>query len=290
MSILSYVRTTATVTILAIIIPFFIGCASDKDSDIDYVEQPVEELYNYGMDLMIDKEYTKAIKELSTVEQQHPYSKWAVRSQLMVSYAYYELNKFDDAIDSLNFFIQLHPGNKDVDYAYYLKALCYYEQIPDVERDQKSAELAFKSLQELIDRFPNSTYARAARLKLDLVKDHLAGKEMLIGRQYESKKQYLAAINRYSNVINDFQNTNHVSEALYRLIECYEILGLSDEAKKIAAILGHNYPGDLWYSNSYKLIKAVELENDFKLNQKKKDDSWFNRPYLIDYADRPIDP
>jgi len=229
------------------------ACAGNNDQ---YIERPVETLYNIAMDDMADESYARAAKEFDEVERQHPYSVWASKAQLMAAYAHYQHNKFDDAITALDRFIQLHPSHKDVAYAYYLKALCYYEQIADVERDQKNTEQALKFLQEVVDRFPTSRYARDAKLKLDLTRDHLAGKEMAIGRYYQSQHMYLASINRYRKVVDNYQTTTHIPEALERLTECYTALGLGDEAKKIGAVLGYNYPGSDWYLDSYTLIEG----------------------------------
>lgn len=256
MSILSYTRTVATVFALAVVLPILGGCAADDTKD-NYKERPVEELYNDAADLLRDEEYDKAAKAFDEVERQHPYSVWATKAQLMSAYSYYVHNKYDDAINALDRFIQLHPGHKDVAYAYYLKALCYYEQIADVARDQKMTENAMQALQEVVDRFPNSKYARDAKLKVDLARDHLAGKEMAIGRWYQGQQQYLAAINRYRVIVDKYQTTTHVPEALERLTECYETLGLKEEARDTAAVLGYNYPGDLWYGDTYNLVEGI---------------------------------
>jgi len=232
------------------------ACAAEEPK---YVEKPVEELYNTAVDLMQQQEYTKAAAAFDEVERQHPYSVWATKAQLMAAYSQYQKNGYDDAIIALDRFIQLHPSHIDVPYAYYLKALCYYEQISDVGRDQKMTDLAAKALQDLITRFPNSKYARDASLKLDLTRDHLAGKEMEIGRYYQAQKQYLAAINRFKLVIDNYQTTTHVPEALHRLVEAYEALGLVEEARKTAAILGHNFPGSEWYIDSYELVEGTQV-------------------------------
>ncbi|CAA7616335.1 Outer membrane protein assembly factor BamD [Candidatus Terasakiella magnetica] len=229
------------------------ACSGDKKDD--YVERPVEELYNEAMDLLDKDEYYKAAQTFEEVDRQHPYSVWATKAQLMAAYALYERNKYDDAILGLDRFIQLHPGNKDVAYAYYLKGLCYYEQISDVRRDQKMTEQALKILQEVVDRFPTSPYARDARLKVDLARDHMAGKEMTVGRQYLKLKQYLAALNRFKVVTEQFQTTTHVPEALHRMVEIYSILGLETEAQRTAAVLGHNFPGSEWYTDSFAIVE-----------------------------------
>lgn len=231
------------------------GCSDSKDEDT-YVEKPVEALYNEAMDDIDHDEYYKAAKAFDEVERQHPYSVWATKAQLMGAYALYERNKYDDAIVGLDRFIQLHPGNKDTPYAYYLKGLCYYEQITDVSRDQKMTEQALKTLQEVIDRFPTSRYARDAKLKVDLTRDHLAGKEMAIGRYYLRERQYLAALNRFKTVVDQFQTTTHVPEALERMVEVYSALGLRDDAKRTAAVLGANFPGSEWYQDAYTLVET----------------------------------
>lgn len=230
------------------------GCATGVEKK-EYVEEPVEDLYNAAIDHMQIGEFSKSTAKFDEVERQHPYSVWATKAQLMAAYAYYQANRYDEGIVALDRFIQLHPANKDISYAYYLKALSYYEQISDVARDQKMTQLALASLQELISRFPNSKYSRDAKLKLDLTYDHLAGKEMEIGRYYHSQGQYLGAINRFKIVVDKFQTTTHVPEALHRMTEGYFALGLPSEARKTAAVLGHNYPGSEWYIDSYQMME-----------------------------------
>ncbi|MGE5505208.1 MAG: outer membrane protein assembly factor BamD [Actinomycetota bacterium] len=239
-------------TTVAVLVFGLAACSSGKEET--YVERPVEDLYNEAMDLLDKNEYYRGAKAFEEVERQHPYSVWATKAQLMNAYALYERNKYDEAIISLDRFIQLHPGHKDVAYAYYLKGLCFYEQITDVGRDQKVTEQALKNLQEVVDRFPSSPYARDAKLKVDLTRDHLAGKEMNIGRWYQRQQQYLAAVNRFKVVVDQFQTTTHVPEALHRMVEVYMALGLTDEAKRTAAVLGHNFPGSDWYEDTYRLL------------------------------------
>jgi outer membrane protein assembly factor BamD len=228
------------------------ACGGSKDEV--YIEKPVDDLYNKAMDAMVDERYSNAAKTFDQVESQHPYSVWATKSQLMEIYAHYEDGKYDDAIIAADRFIQLHPGHRDVAYAYYLKAICYYMQIVDVGRDQKLTELALKSLDDVVRRFPDSKYARDAKLKLDFTRDHLAGKEMEIGRYYLNRQEYLAAMNRFKRVIDNYQTTTHVPEALERLVECDLALGLTKEAKENAAVLGYNYPGSHWYGDAYALV------------------------------------
>ena len=230
------------------------GCAVGVEKKV-YVEEPVEDLYNSAIDLMLEGKFRTSTTKFDEVERQHPYSVWSTKAQLMAAYAYYQANRYDEGIVALDRFIQLHPANKDISYAYYLKALSYYEQISDVSRDQKMTQLALTSLRELTSRYPNSKYSRDAKLKLDLTYDHLAGKEMQVGRYYHTQRQYLAAINRFKVVVEKYQTTTHVPEALHRMTEGYYALGLLGEARKTAAVLGHNYPGSKWYINSYEMIE-----------------------------------
>src|SRR5579863_4346978 len=228
------------------------ACGSaDKDK---YVEKPVEQLYNAAMNQLLDEEYEKAAKAFEEVERQHPYSVWATKAQLMSAYSLYEAGKYDESVAAAERFISLHPGHRDIAYAYYLKALDYYVQIADVGRDQKTTQQAMTALNEVVRRFPESKYGRDARLKIDLVRDHLAGKEMEIGRYYERQGSYLAAVNRFKRVVDQYQTTTHVPEALERLTECYLGLGLTDEAQRTAAVLGYNYPGSAWYDSTYALL------------------------------------
>jgi len=248
------------------------GACSDSKKDV-YVDRPVEELYNQAMDKFIDSDYGGAAKDFDEVDRQHPYSVWATKAQLMSAYSLYQSNKFDESTVALDRFIQLHPGNRDAAYAYYLKALCYYIQITDVGRDQKMTEQALKALDEVVRRFPDSKYARDARLKIDLTRDHLAGKEMTIGRYYERQGQYLAAINRFRRVVDNYQTTTHVPEALHRLTESYLALGIVDEARSSAAVLGHNYPGSEWYQDSYALLTGIPAGSTDEAPSK----SWITR-------------
>ncbi len=241
------------VAVLAVLLT---ACANKKK---EYVERPVEELYNQALDHLDNKEYVEATESFDEVERQHPYSVWATKAQLMAAYTYYLANRYDDAILALDRFIQLHPANRDVAYAMYLKGLSYYEQISDVARDQKITELALTSFKELITRFPKSKYSRDAKVKIDLAFDHLAGKEMEIGRYYHGQLQYLAAINRFRKVVETYQTTTHVPEALHRLTEAYLALGVIEEARKTASVLGHNFPGSEWYIDSYEVLENKKI-------------------------------
>lgn len=245
------------------------GCSSDDATKVE--DQPVEVLYNNAAAAMDKEDFKQAMTLFEEVVRQHPYSEWATRAELMSSYSAYQIPSYDEAIVGLDRFIELHPGNKDIDYAMYLKAMCYYEQISDVARDQMMTEEAMKGFDALIRRYPDSRYSRDATLKRDLTLDHLAGKEMEIGRYYLNQGDVNAAINRFRTVIKDYQTTTHVPEALHRLVESYLTLGLRDEALKVAAVLGYNYPGSSWYQDSYKLMDPEQRK------QLEDSQNWLNR-------------
>jgi outer membrane protein assembly factor BamD len=233
------------------------GCGDSVEET--YIARDVETLYNLGRDTVDKKQFRVAAAIFEEVERQHPYSVWARRAQLMAAYSYYEANRYDEAILAAQRFLSLHPGNRDAPYAYYLIALCHYEQISDVKRDQKTTEQALQALQEVVRRFPNSEYAQDARLKLDLTRDHLAGKEMDIGRWYQSRGEYIAAASRFRNVVDRYDTTSHTAEALHRLTEVYLELGMRQEAQRSAATLGFNYPGNKWYERAYGLLNSKGL-------------------------------
>ena len=256
-----------------------LGVAACADKADEYRERPVEDLYNDAMNHMEDEEYIDAAKLFEEVERQHPYSGWATKALLMSAYANYQRNKYDDALVTLDRFIQLHPGNRDAAYAYYLKGLCYYEQITDVGRDQQITEQALNALQAVVDRFPTSKYARDARLKVDLTRDHLAGKEMAIARYYQARSLYLAALNRYKVVTSLYQTTTHAPEALHRQVEVYLALGMPEDAKNVAAVLGYNFPGSDWYQDSYGLLTKGRAASTDLPEAPKKKRSWFSWPW-----------
>ena len=254
---------------LAAILLLLTTCSSDE---VAYEERPVEEIYNQAMDRLLSGDSQLAAIDFDEVERQHPYSVWARKSQLMAAYSHYLDNKYDEAIFAAQRFLQLHPGNRDAPYAYYLIAISYYEQIADIGRAQKITELALEALQELVNLYPTSEYARDARLKIDLARDHLAGKEMEIGRYYLERGHHGAAINRFRQVVEIYQTTSHVPEALHRLTEAYLALGIVEEARNTAAVLGHNYPGSEWYVDSYALLTGEAFQAD-----KDDDQPWYSR-------------
>ncbi|MGQ0531377.1 MAG: outer membrane protein assembly factor BamD [Caulobacteraceae bacterium] len=233
------------------------ACAGTRGREnVQYVEEPATQLYNRGADALDRNRYPAALQYFEEVERQHPYSSWARRAMLMEAYTHYQAQQYDDAIEDAQRFISLHPGNESAPYAYYLIAICQFERILDVGRDQGTTERALGALNDVVRRYPGSAYARDARLKLDMVYDQLAGKEMTVGRFYLERDQHLAAINRFRQVIENenYQRTTHVPEALHRLVEAYLSVGMTEEAQRMAAILGHNYPGSEWYQRSYALM------------------------------------
>ena len=239
---------------------FAAGCGSSGGkAKFTYVERPVEMLYAQATREMERRRYDQAIAFFEEVERQHPYSSWARRSMLMKAFAYYQGNDYEEAIQAVDQFVALHPGNKDAAYAYYLKAMCYYERIRDVGRDQEFTDNAVAALTDVVRRYPDTEYALDARLKLDLTYDHLAGKEMYVGRFYLRENKHIAAINRFKRVIEQYQTTNHVPEALHRLVEAYLELGIVQEARSAAAVLGHNYPGSRWYRDAYRLFDDRDI-------------------------------
>lgn len=223
-------------------------------SETTYVERPADELYGQAEQSFREGDLQEAVSLFGEVGRQHPYSSYAADAELMSAYASYRSGNYDQAIVTLDNFIAVRPGNPNLAYAYYLKALTYYDRIVDVGRDQAMTQQALIALNDVISRFPDSEYAQDARLKRDLTYDQLAGKEMSIGRFYLYRGDLNAAINRFKNVIRTYQTTSHVPEALHRLVEAYTMLGLHEEARHVAAVLGYNYPGSDWYLDTYALL------------------------------------
>lgn len=252
-------RPLAAALIAAVVLSPLAGCAKNKGKiDTTYVARDVDTLYNAARDRFDRRDYKEAAQLFDEVERQHPYSVWARRAQLMSAFSYYLARKYSESIQSAQRFISVHPGNKDAPYALYLIALDYYEQIQDVTRDQKVTQQALDALGEVARRYPDTKYATDARLKTDLVNDHLAGKEMEIGRFYQRTNQWLASVLRFRAVIDKYQSTTHTPEALERLTESYLALGVPEEARKAAATLGANYPGSKWYERAYALVQKYK--------------------------------
>lgn len=248
-------RSIATLVVAALLVPLA-GCAGKRGgTDTQYVARDVNTLYTAARDRFDRRQYKMAAALFDEVERQHPYSIWARRAQLMSAFSYYMAKEHQKSVDSARRFLAIHPGNKDAPYAHYLIGLNFYEQIEDVTRDQSATRSALNSLGELVRRYPDTRYASDARLKIDLVNDHLAGKEMEIGRFYQRRHRWLASVIRFRTVVDDYQTTSHTPEALLRLTESYLALGVPAEARKAAAVLGANYPGTKWYERAYALVQ-----------------------------------
>lgn len=240
-----------------------IGCSTfeseeekkKKELELEADARP-EDLYLAARAEFTKGNYKKAAKSFDDVERLHPYSEWSARAQIMSGYASYKADQFDDALLTFERFTKMHPGHESAPYAFYMIALCNYEQISDVGRDQGLTERAQEGLRSVVQRYPDTEFARDAKLKLDLTEDHLAGKEMMIGRYYLERDEYLSATNRFRTVVLNFQTTSHVPEALHRLVESYLKLGVEDEARRYAAVLGHNFPSSKWYKRSYALLES----------------------------------
>ena len=248
-------RSAVVLILCALIIPAA-GCARNKaKGDTAYIARDVNTLYALAKRQMDMGRYEDSAKMFDEVERQHPYSVWARRAQLMSAFSYYLARKYPESVSSARRFLTIHPGNKEAPYAHYLVAMSFYQQIEDVTRDQGITQQAADAFGGLIRRYPQSRYAADARLKQDLITDHLAGKEMEVGRFYQRSGKWLAAATRFRIVIDKYQTTSHTPEALERLVETYLNLGMPGEASKAAAVLGKNYPGSKWYDRSYKLIQ-----------------------------------
>jgi len=241
------------------------GCSQVQERQ-ETQSVPVEKLYNKGMNLIEKGNYASAILVFEELDRLYPYSNWTTKAQIMTVFSFYQSKLYDEAVLSAERFIQLHPASSDVSYAYYLIGLSYYQQITDVSRDQGSTQLALESFERLIQRYPASDYAVDAKLKMDLIIAQLAGKEIEIGRYYLKNKKYLAALNRFNIVTQEYQTTHYVPEALHRLTETYIALGLLDEAQEAAAVLGYNFPDSKWYEASYSMLKGKKIIEDKRSN------------------------
>jgi outer membrane protein assembly factor BamD len=271
----------ARVIALAVVLAPLGACSTVSDffaskDDDNYVEEPADKLYNDALFLLNDKrDFKSAAKKFEEVDRQHPYSDWARKSLIMSAFAYYEGGDYDESITAAKRYVTLHPGSQDAAYAQFLIGSSYFDRIPDISRDQDRTEKAVAELQEVVRKFPDTEYAIAAKKKIEIARDQLAGKEVDVGRWYMQKKDYTGAINRFKVVVTRYQTTRHVEEALMRLTEAYMTLGIVDEAQTSAAVLGHNFPDSPWYQDAYNLVKARGLEP----TENKK--SWISRAFKI---------
>lgn len=255
-------RRTSQLTYLIAVTSALIltACQSNRREELAYVERPVEQLYNAAASELDKRDYPDAIALFNEVERQHPYSEWARKSMVMSAFANYQARRYDETIETAQRYLALHPGGSEADYAYYLIAASYFDQVMDVGRDQRTTELAKTALEDVTRRYPTSEYARDASIKIDMVNDQLAGKEMTIGRWYLRSNQTLAAVNRFRTVVTVYQTTSHTPEALHRLVESYLVLGLRTEAVAVGSTLGYNYPHSDWYKMSYRLLTKEGLD------------------------------
>jgi len=262
-------RFLAVCALMLLLIPLA-ACTSDKDLQLP--DDPADKLYNEGLFLLQNKKDPKAAaKKFEEVDRQHPYSDWARKSLIMQAYAYYEAQEYDESISAAKRYVTLHPGSGDAAYAQFLIASSYFEEIPDITRDQGRTEKAMQALEEVARKYPTTEYASSAKKKLEIARDQLAGKEMLIGRWYLDRKDYTGAINRFKTVVTQYQTTRHVEEALMRLTESYMALGIVPEAQTAAAVLGHNFPDSPWYKDAYNLVRGGGAEPS------ENKDSWLSR-------------
>ncbi len=239
------------------------GCAGmfdKKEDDLVISDEPAEKIYNEGLTLSAKNDDTEALKRFEDVDRQHPYSEWARKALIMIAYINYSRGQYDECVSAAKRYLALHPGSEDAAYAQYLIAASYFDQIPDISRDQARTQRAMDALDEVVRKYPNTEYAVSAKKKLEVARDQLAGKEMMIGRYYLEQRNYIGAINRFKVVVTKYQTTRHVEEALYRLTEAYMSLGIINEAQTSAAVLGYNFPDSSWYKDAYKLVQSKGLE------------------------------
>jgi outer membrane protein assembly factor BamD len=263
----------AAVALMVAVMPACSSLFGDKDA-INIPDEPADKLYNEGLFLLNNKrDYKEAAKKFEEVDRQHPYSEWARKALIMSAYASYKKGKFDDTIQSANRYLTLYPGTEEAPYAQYLIAQSHYNRIPDVTRDQAQTEEALAALEAIVDNYPESEYSEDARKKVIQTRDQLAGKEMQVGRYYLERREYIAAINRFKVVVTKYQDTRHVEEALYRLVEANLAMGLVSEAQTAGAVLGHNFPSSSWYKTAYKRLGAGGVEPD------ENKGSWISRAF-----------
>ncbi|HKA78817.1 MAG TPA: outer membrane protein assembly factor BamD [Xanthobacteraceae bacterium] len=271
----SGVRSLARFAALVLVAAALGGC-SLFDKDVVLPDEPADKLYNEGLYLLNSKKDPKtAAKKFEEVDRQHPYSEWARKSLIMSAFAYYEAGAYDDCINSARRYVALHPGSPDAAYAQFLIGSSYFDQMPEISRDQDRTEKAVQMLEEVARKYPTSEYAVAAKKKIEIARDQLAGKEMYVGRAELEKRNYIGAINRFKVVVTRYQRTRHVEEALLRLTEAYMAMGIVEEAQTSAAVLGHNFPESRWYKDAYALMQSRGLQP----NENKG--SWISRAFKL---------
>jgi outer membrane protein assembly factor BamD len=255
------------------ILILFISCSKQEVKENIILEKSLEmqvlEAYEQGMNSLNSNDVLFAAKKFNEAEMLFPQSKWAPKSALMAAYSYYKQDYYGDAIAELDRFLKVYPNHKNLSYAYYLLGICYYEQIVDEKKDLQSILKSKDIFQTLIEKFPNTEYSVDAEFKIDLVNDILASKEIYLGRYYVDRKKWIAAINRFRTVLDNYDDTIYIEEALHRLVEIYYLLGLKEESKKYATLLGYNYKSSQWYEKSYVIFDKMYAHNKKDFEKKK---------------------
>ena len=250
-----------------LILGLLISACASKDENLNL---PAENLYNKAYNNLEETKYKKAAEQFEQLETEHPYSKWAVKAKLMAAYAYYKNESYDDAIMAADRFLKYHPGNKDADYAYYLKGMSYYDQISSAEKDQLNTRMAQETFERLVTLYPDSKYTKDVLQKINLAEDYKAAQEMIIGRYYLNNKNYLSALNRFNVVLEQYQKTVQIEEALYREVEIYAILGMNKYAKGYYKILKMNYPNSKWTAKAENVISNIEKTKKSNISEEEK--------------------
>ena len=253
-----------------IVLIFVLGCSNNEKTQTTNNFSSDIELYKSAMNHLKKKEFDQAVETFTELEIQHPYSKWATKGQLMAGFAHYKANEYEEAILTLSKFIELNPTHKSIPYAMYLKAYSYYERMPDVNLDQKLSDRAVKEFSELINKYPNSKYAKKSMSHLRSLKNHLASREVKIAKFYQSQGYFLASIKRYKSVLREYKKSTHIPESIFRLIECYISLGLVKQSFYFYKILEYNFPKTEWAEESEKLIKDNKINLNLKKFKKKQ--------------------
>jgi outer membrane protein assembly factor BamD len=239
------------------------GCATEDDIDLSKYVAEIEApdvLYNQGLANLEAGKLVEASRKFEAIDRDHPYSDFGRKAKVMIAFTKYRQGEYKSAIESGRRFVTEFPADPDAAYAQYIVGLAYYRQIKDVTRDQREARSTAAAMQELVDRYPDSEYVNDAKDKIIFARDQLAGKEMQVGRYYQERREFIAAVTRFKAVVQTYGNTRHVEEALLRLTETYYAMGLTAEAQTAAAVLGNNFPDSEWYKDSYSLLQTGGLE------------------------------
>ena len=252
--VMKLIKVFTSLTLVTFILS---GCSDTKLVTPETEGQRLQVLYFNAMELVKERDFVDAAILFEDIERQYPYSKWSNQAQLMTSFCYYKSQMYDDSLDAIERFIALYPGSEKVSYAYYLRALNYFEQINDVERDQSMTLQSKKAFNEVINKFPGSEFVEDAYNKINIINDRLAAKEIEIARYYQFNHQWISAINRYNFILENYDTSVYTEESLFRLVEIYYSLGLYEEATRYASTLGYNFPDSDWYSKSYELVKDL---------------------------------